>query len=140
MILLKKINEITIIGPGLIGSSLGLALKKGVSKKIVGIDKSKSNLKDAIKNKSIDEQRTKLDSRISKSELIFICTPVSQIEPLVKEIVPYITDRKTIITDVGSVKKCFSSETIKLTKGKCSLIPGHPIIAGRNFLVRKMQN
>ena len=36
--LLKKINEITIIGPGLIGSSLGLALKKkGVSKKIVGI-------------------------------------------------------------------------------------------------------
>ena len=105
----------------------------------MGIDKSKSNLKDAIKNKSIDEQRTKLDSRISKSELIFICTPVSQIEPLVKEIVPYITDRKTIITDVGSVKKCFSSETIKLTKGKCSLIPGHPI-AGRNFLVRKMQN
>ena len=71
----------------------------------MGIDKSKSNLKDAIKNKSIDEQRTKLDSRISKSELIFICTPVSQIEPLVKEIVPYITDRKTIITDVGSVKK-----------------------------------
>ena len=71
--LLKKINEITIIGPGLIGSSLGLALKKkGVSKKIVGIDKSKSNLKDAIKNKSIDEQRTKLDSRISKSKLIFI--------------------------------------------------------------------
>ena len=131
--LLKKINEITIIGPGLIGSSLGLALKKkGVSKKIVGIDKSKSNLKDAIKNKSIDEQRTKLDSRISKSKLIFICTPVSQIEPLVKEIVPYITDRKTIITDVGSVKKCFSSETIKLTKGKCSLIPGHPI-AGTEF-------
>ena len=48
--LLKKINEITIIGPGLIGSSLGLALKKkGISKKIVGIDKSKSNLEDAIK-------------------------------------------------------------------------------------------
>ena len=36
--LLKEINEITIIGPGLIGSSLGLSLKKmGISKKIVGI-------------------------------------------------------------------------------------------------------
>ena len=32
--IVKKINEITIIGPGLIGSSLGLALKKGVSKKL----------------------------------------------------------------------------------------------------------
>ena len=42
--LLKKINEITIIGPGLIGSSLGLALKKrGISKKIVGIGSSKKN-------------------------------------------------------------------------------------------------
>ena len=85
--LLKKINEITIIGPGLIGSSLGLALKeKGISKKIVGIDKSKSNLEDAIKNRSIDEQRTKLDERISNSGIIFICTPVSQIEPLVQKL------------------------------------------------------
>ena len=66
--LLKKINEITIIGPGLIGSSLGLALKKkGISKKIVGMDKSESNLEDAIKNRSIDEQRTKLDERIGNS-------------------------------------------------------------------------
>ena len=129
----KKINEITIIGPGLIGSSLGLALKKkGISKKIVGIDKSKSNLEDAIKNRSIDEQRTKLDERISNSEIIFICTPVSQIEPLVQKIVPLITDRKTIITDVGSVKKCFSNQTIKMIKGKCRLIPGHPI-AGTEF-------
>ena len=39
---MKKIDEITIIGPGLIGSSLGLALKnKNIVKKVVGIDKSK---------------------------------------------------------------------------------------------------
>ena len=37
-----KFNEITIIGPGLIGSSLGLSLKKKkIAKKIVGIDFSK---------------------------------------------------------------------------------------------------
>ena len=57
---LLKINEITIIGPGLIGSSLGLALKSGISK-INGIDKSMSNLDDALKNKSIDEKRTNID-------------------------------------------------------------------------------
>ena len=131
--MLKKINEITIIGPGLIGSSLGLALKKkGISKKIVGIDKSKSNLNDALNNKSIDEQRTKLDCRISKSQIIFICTPVSQIDPLVKKILPLISNKKTIITDVGSVKKCFSNQTISSIKNKCNLVPGHPI-AGTEF-------
>ena len=84
--MLKKINEITIIGPGLIGSSLGLALKKkGISKKIVGIDKSKTNLDDAIKNKSIDEPRTQIDERIGNSQIIFICTPVSHIESLAKK-------------------------------------------------------
>ena len=49
------INQVAIIGPGLIGSSLGLALKKNrVCKNIIGIDKSKKNLIDAIKNKSIN--------------------------------------------------------------------------------------
>ena len=131
--LLKEINEITIIGPGLIGSSLGLSLKKmGISKKIVGIDKSKSNLLDAVRNKTIDESRLKIDSRISRSEIIFICTPVSQIDPLVKKILPFITNKETIITDVGSVKKCFSKETLTLLKDKCKLVPGHPI-AGTEF-------
>ena len=39
---MEKINEVTIIGPGLIGSSLGLSLKrKKIVKKIIGIDVSK---------------------------------------------------------------------------------------------------
>ena len=81
----NKINEITIIGPGLIGSSLGLALKKkGISKKIVGIDNSKTNQKMQSKIK-IDEQRTQIDERIGNSQIIFICTPVSHIESLAKK-------------------------------------------------------
>ena len=49
-----KFNEITIIGPGLIGSSLGLALKKKkFFKKIVGLDFSKKNINNAIRNKSV---------------------------------------------------------------------------------------
>ena len=60
-----KFKEITIIGPGLIGASLGLILKnKKITKKIVGIDISKKNIKDAIDNKSIDEGRLKIDKEI----------------------------------------------------------------------------
>ena len=49
-----------------------------------------------------------------------------------KKILPFISDKKTIITDVGSVKKCFTKKTLSLIKNKCNLVPGHPI-AGTEF-------
>ncbi len=129
---LKRFNEITIIGPGLIGASLGLALKaKKIAKKIVGIDTSKKNLKDAIKNESIDEGRLIIDERIKFSEIIFVCTPVSTIDKIVRNAFPFI-EKNSIITDVGSVKDCFSKKTYALFKEKSYLVPGHPI-AGTEF-------
>ena len=63
----KKINEITIVGPGLIGASLGLALKKKrISKKIVGIDKSKSNLNDALKTSQSTSKEHSLIQELEK--------------------------------------------------------------------------
>ena len=122
-----RFKEITIIGPGLIGASLGLILKKkGIAKKIIGIDISKKNIDDAIKNKSIDEGRLSIDEKIRKSDIIFICTPVSLINSIATQIYPYLSDH-TIVTDVGSVKNCFNTKTLNLYKKKSFLIPGHPI-------------
>ena len=122
-----KFKEITIIGPGLIGASLGLILKnKKITKRIVGIDISKKNIKDAIDNKSIDEGRLKIDKKIRRSDVIFICTPVSLIDSIANQIFPYLSDH-SIVTDVGSVKNCFSKKTIKLYEKKSFLLPGHPI-------------
>ena len=127
-----KFEEITIIGPGLIGASLGLILKKKkIAKKIVGIDVSKKNIKDAIDNKSIDEGRLKIDEKIRKSDVIFICTPVSFIDSITNQIFPYLSDN-CIVTDVGSVKNCFTARTIKLFEKKSFLLPGHPI-AGTEY-------
>merc|ERR1711991_827766 len=114
-------------GPGLIGASLGLILKnKKIAKKIVGIDISKKNISDAINNKSVDEGRLKIDERIGRSNIVFICTPVSLIDSIANKIYPYLSN-DSIVTDVGSVKNCFSSKTLKLYKKKSFLIPGHPI-------------
>ncbi|MAI75864.1 MAG: hypothetical protein CBC25_01625 [Pelagibacteraceae bacterium TMED65] len=125
-------NEITIIGPGLIGASLGLALKsKKICKKIVGIDKSQANLKDAIKIKAIDEGRNLVNNEIKKSSIIFICTPVSKINNLILEIAKHST-KNQIISDVGSVKDIFNAEILKLNNKKFSLVPGHPI-AGTEY-------
>ena len=129
---MKKIDEITIIGPGLIGSSLGLALKsKKIVKKIVGIDKSKNNLKDARNNNSIDESRNIIDERVSKSEFIFICTPVSFIDEIISDLVPFV-GKKNFITDTGSVKNIFKKSTIKKINSISNFIPGHPIAGTEN--------
>ena len=102
------LNEITIIGPGLIGGSLGLALKsKKICKKIVGIDISKNNLDNALKINAIDESRKVIDDRIKESEVIFICTPVSYVDEIIKKIAIY-SKKTQIVSDVGSVKKIFS--------------------------------
>ena len=120
-------REITIIGPGLIGASLGLALKrKKICKKIIGIDISKRNLRDAYLIKAIDEKREKIDKRIKESSIIFICTPVSLIEEIIYKLSNY-TEKNQIISDVGSVKNIFEKKILKLNDRKFSLVPGHPI-------------
>ena len=81
-----KLNEITIIGPGLIGASLGLILKKKIAKKIVWIDVSKKNLKDAIENKSIDEGRQKIDEKNKKKWCNFYMHTSRQVDSIANQI------------------------------------------------------
>ena len=67
----NKIEKISIIGPGLIGSSLGLALKKNnMVKKIVGVDNSSSNLKNALNNGSIDLASNKIEETLNSKIIL----------------------------------------------------------------------
>ena len=126
------INQVAIVGPGLIGASIGLALKqKKVVGKIIGIDKNKKNLEDAKKNGSIDFGFNKIDEKIANSDLFFLCTPVSQIEECIKKLLPFLKN-DSIITDVGSVKDIFSERLYSDIKKVSDFIPGHPI-AGTEF-------
>ena len=79
--------------------------------------RSLKNISDAINNQSIDEGRLKIDEKIRRSDVVFICTPVSLIDTIANKIYPYLSDH-TIVTDVGSVKNCYSSKTLKLYKKK----------------------
>jgi len=122
-----KFKEITIIGPGLIGGSIGLNLKKKkLAERVIGIDTSRSNLVAALEKGIIDDYRLKIDEKISKSEIIFICTPVSSINNILDNILPFIT-KKNIVTDTGSVKNIFKRSTIKRINEVSNFLPGHPI-------------
>jgi prephenate dehydrogenase len=67
---------VSVIGPGLIGGSMALTLReKGLSSKIIGVDKSQENGETAIRLGIIDEVR-KLEEAMSIAELVIIAIPV----------------------------------------------------------------
>ncbi len=130
---MPEFKNIAIVGPGLIGGSIGLVLKNKFNNKIkiTGIGRNVERLKLAKKLKAIDDYSTNLISGIKNKDLVIICTPVEQIVDIIKKIVPYI-DKNTLITDVGSVKGYILREVNKLVYstnyGKnINFIGSHPI-------------
>ena len=71
-------GTVTIVGVGLIGASLGLALKQaGVVTKVYGVGRSKSNLDEALKLGAIDAV-IDLVQAAKQSDVIVLCVPVAQ--------------------------------------------------------------
>ena len=119
-------KSFTIIGPGLIGASLGLILKKKkLASVIYGYDVNKDNLKDAIQIKAIDKKLNKLDKEISECDVVFICTPVGKTKKILGKLNKILT-KKTIVSDVGSVKGFFEDKDIDSFKN-LNIVPSHPI-------------
>src|SRR5580658_3134582 len=97
------IRQITIIGTGLIGGSLALALKKcGFGGRIVGCDRAPV-LERARTKAAIDAGHTNPADAVRGSQIIVLATPVSGIIDLMERLGPVLPP-KTLLTDVGSTK------------------------------------
>ena len=120
-------NNILIIGCGLIGSSLLKAsIAKKVSKNIFVYEKSKKNISVIKKINSKLKILDKLDKRISDIDFVILCTPMSEYE----RIIPYLNkflDKKSIITDVGSTKQNVLRLKNKKLNRSLDWILSHPI-------------
>jgi prephenate dehydrogenase len=121
-------QRITIIGLGLIGGSLGLALKAAYGNEIIitGVDKKETSMQQAAARGAIDNFATDLSEGVCEAEIVFLCTPVLQIITMVKQILPFLK-RDTIITDVGSTKKYIGDALEKLLPPEITYIGGHPM-------------
>jgi prephenate dehydrogenase len=93
---------VAIIGIGLIGGSLGQALRRSKRYRVVGIARRRSTLAQARSAGAIDAGSTDL-SDVGRADIVVLATPVDTIVPLIRKIRPYLKPR-AIVTDVGSVK------------------------------------
>jgi len=120
-------KNILIIGCGLLGSSLLRRIqKKKMAKKIYIYEKSKSNIAKIKKLKLPGIIIEKLEDGIIKSDLIILCTPMSEYKNLILKMNKFLSPR-TIMTDIGSSKIESSKIIKKFLRKDIFWTPSHPI-------------
>ncbi|PPL00292.1 prephenate dehydrogenase [Parapedobacter indicus] len=121
--------NIAIVGVGLIGGSVAITLKekKAVSK-IIGVDKSDTNLKKALQLGLIDEETT-LEEAINRSDVIFLTIPVDAILQLLPSILDRITHQ--VVVDMGSTKEGIL-QAVANHPNRGRLVAAHPM-AGTEY-------
>ena len=126
----SNFGTVAIVGVGLIGASLGLALKKaGVVNTILGVGRGKENLAQAQKMGAIDSV-VDLVEATKQSDVIVLCMPVAQMRATFEIIEPYL-ESKTMLTDAGSIKgDVILAAKEVLGKKACQFVPAHPIAGG----------
>jgi prephenate dehydrogenase len=126
VIIERYFNKITIIGVGLLGASIGLALKEHSFKGIItGIERDEKRLKQAMSSGIIDNYTTAIEEA-GKADLIIICTPVGSIAEIYEKIYPFLGG-KTIVTDVGSTKCEILKKISGIEKKESYFIGSHPM-------------
>jgi prephenate dehydrogenase len=127
------IRQITIIGTGLIGGSLALALrKKGFAGRIVGCDRE-SVLDRARKRGAIDDGSSNPGDAVRGSQLVVLATPVLAIVDLIERVGP-VLPANALLTDVGSTKAAVAERAVKVfgKKARQRFVAGHPM-AGKEL-------
>lgn len=128
----KLINNLCVIGTGLIGGSFCLALKEaGVCTNIIGAGRSEETLKTALQLKIIDSYATDIEVAVKSAEVIFVSVPLGAMRSVFEKISTglKLADNKTaIITDAGSSKQQVQ-EIAEQVFGETSnrFVAGHPI-------------
>jgi len=99
-----RFQKITIVGVGLLGGSLGLAIKRHrLARQVCGYVRRAASIRDCERIRALDFATTDLLAAVWDADLIVLCTPLAQMRSLVEQMRPALK-RGAIVTDVGSVK------------------------------------
>lgn len=120
-------NRVAIIGLGLIGGSIGLALHKAnVAQQVTGFDLGKGITNQARKIGAIDQPYSTLADAIRGADLIVLATPVGAMRSLLQDIATSVTPG-AVVTDVASTKAQVISWAEEFLPSSVSFVGGHPM-------------
>jgi prephenate dehydrogenase len=126
------IDKLAVVGVGLIGGSLALALKEaGAVGHVVGVGRGLPNLETALRLGVVDSITQDLAEGVADADVIFLATPVQALGTVAEQSMPYLKTG-AIITDGGSVKQAVIDAIEPHLRGDVNFVPGHPIAGTEN--------
>lgn len=123
----RRFDTIAILGVGLIGGSIGLAvLRRGLASRVIGIGRRIENLRVAFKMGAITSFTLVPAEGVAEADLVVVCTPVGRIADDVHTVARHCRPG-TLITDVGSTKGAIVAEVGGSLPGDVRFIGSHPL-------------
>jgi prephenate dehydrogenase len=121
-------KKISLIGVGLLGGSLGLALKKRrLAHSVVGFVRRAASIAECKRAGAVDHATLDLMEAAEGADLVVLCTPIAQMRPLVERMLPALK-RGVIVTDVGSVKARVVTDVESLvSRAGAHFVGSHPM-------------
>ncbi|MBI3923044.1 MAG: prephenate dehydrogenase [Armatimonadetes bacterium] len=123
-------GTVAILGVGLIGGSIGLALKrKGLAHKVIGCARREKTIQSALTVGAIDEGTLDSCHAVATADLVVIGTPVGDIVATLEKVLPCLQEG-SLVTDVGSTKGDIvaAAESLLLKEGReLHFVGGHPL-------------
>lgn len=124
---MQDIKEIAIVGVGLIGGSLGMAIKElPDAPQVVGTSRSIQTINKALEVGAIDRGTTSIKDAVANADIVIIATPISIIVNMIKDIAAHLKEG-AIITDVGSTKNNIVGSVEEFLPDNIHFIGGHPM-------------
>ncbi len=122
-------RKAAIVGPGLIGGSMGMALRnRKLAETVVGIGRRRESLRRALDVGAVDECTMHVGEGVREADLVVLATPTAAFEAIMHEAAPQFRP-EVILTDVASTKVRVI-ETISaalLERPDVAYIPTHPM-------------
>ena len=120
--------RVAIVGVGLIGGSLGMALReRRLASSVVGVGRNANTLQKAVGLGAIDAFVTDFAEGVQNADLVVLATPIGQILADTEKL-PGSLSPGAIVTDVGSTKGEIAEAGDRFLPGV--FVPGHPMAGG----------
>lgn len=124
---MRRFKKVAIIGSGLIGGSIGMALKKQrLATLVVGVCRHQSSINKSRKRGAIDQGTLDHIMAVKDTDLVILCVPVKQIVKISKKIAAHLK-AGCILTDTGSTKEVIVREVESIIPEGVSFVGAHPM-------------
>ena len=123
----KLFNKVCIFGVGLLGGSIGMAIKKnGLADKVVGIGRDIKRLKKAVLLGAVDTVTTDYITEVKDADLVILSMHINSSLEAAKKIAPFLK-KDTVVTDVESTKELFCKKMRGILPDGIHFVGAHPI-------------